>query len=162
MRFRQALLSLCALTLPILACDNDRLSPQLAGGDAVDNEWSWENPLPQAHFLFGVWGDTAKTLKPLTDIQRKKKALPMVHLLEASTEEDRAWLQEAHRDDEVSSPNVRRILALLDRLGAREYVTRTAAACASEAVSLAGALGLPAGRQQTLEAIAAYCVQRER
>ncbi|MCH7656645.1 MAG: polyprenyl synthetase family protein [Chloroflexi bacterium] len=110
----------------------------------------------------GVWGDPAKTLKPLTDIQRKKKSLPLVHLREAGTEEDRAWLQEAHRDDEVSGPNVRRILALLDRLGAREYVMRTAEACASEAVSLAGALGLPAGRQRTLEAIAAYCVQRDR
>lgn len=110
----------------------------------------------------GVWGDPAKTLKPLTDIQRKKKSLPLVHLREAGTEEDRAWLQEAHRGDEVSGPSVRRILALLDRLGAREYVTRTAEACASEAVSLAGALGLPAGRQRTLEAIAAYCVQRDR
>ena len=110
----------------------------------------------------GVWGDPAKTLKPLTDIRRKKKSLPMVYMLEASSREDKAWLAGAYAGDQVSNENTERILLLLDRLGAQAYVTRTAEACASEAASLAGALGLPAGRQRTLEAIAAYCVQRDR
>ena len=110
----------------------------------------------------GVWGDPAKTLKPLTDIQRKKKSLPMVYMLEAANREDRAWLAGAYAGDEISSENLERILQLLDRLGARAYVTRTAKACASEARSLARALGLPAGRRRTLEAVAAYCVQRDR
>ena len=109
----------------------------------------------------GVWGDPAKTLKPLTDIQRKKKSLPMVYMLEAASREDRTWLAGAYAGDEIDSENLQRILLLLDRLGAQEYVTRTAEACASEARSLAGALGLPAGRRRTLEAIAAYCVQRD-
>ena len=110
----------------------------------------------------GVWGDPAKTLKPLTDIQRKKRSLPMLYMLEAASREDRECLAAAYADDQISSENLERILLLLDRLGAEEYVTRTAEACASEAVSLAAALGLPAGRQRTLEAIAAYCVQRDR
>ena len=110
----------------------------------------------------GVWGDPGKTLKPLTDIQRKKKSLPMVYMLEAATREDRAWLARAYAGDEVSNENLERILLLLDRLGARSYVTRTAKACASEARSLAGSLGLPAGGRRTLEAIATYCVQRDR
>ncbi|MCH7482176.1 MAG: polyprenyl synthetase family protein [Chloroflexi bacterium] len=110
----------------------------------------------------GVWGDTAETLKPLTDIQRKKKSLPLVYLLEAAADEDRAWLARAYADDEVSGPNVRRILRLLDRLDARRYVTQTAEACASEARALAEALGLGESRARSLEAIAAYCVSRDR
>ncbi len=109
----------------------------------------------------GVWGNPAETLKPLTDIQRKKKSLPMVYMLEAATREDRAWLAGAYAGDEVSSEDLERILLLLDRLGAQEYVTRTAEACASEARSLAGSLGLPKKGQRTLEAITAYCIQRD-
>ena len=86
----------------------------------------------------------------------------MVYMLEAASREDRTWLARAYAGDQISSEDLERILLLLKRLGAQEYVTRTAEACASEAVSLAAALGLPAGQQRTLEAIAAYCVQRDR
>ena len=110
----------------------------------------------------GVWGDPAQTLKPLSDIKRRKMALPMVYLLEAATDEDRAWIAEAYAGGEINSDNLNAILLLLDRLGAQEYVTRTASACASEARARAGLLGLPAGGQRTLEAITAYCVQRDR
>ncbi len=110
----------------------------------------------------GVWGDPAKTLKPLTDIRRKKKSLPMVYMLETASRDDQAWLADAYANDQISNENLERILLLLDRLGAQEYVTRIAEERASEAVSLAGALGLPARRRRTLEAIAAYCVQRDR
>ena len=110
----------------------------------------------------GVWGDPYTTLKPAADIKRKKKSLPIVYMLEHAHADDRAWLDEAYADDQISGPNVERILDLLERLNARQYVQRTAQATASGALATDTGLCLTHEQRRVLQAIACYFVTREK
>ena len=110
----------------------------------------------------GVWGDPDTMLKPAADIKRKKKSLPITYMLEQASDDDRAWLGEAYADDEISGPNVERILELLERLDARQYVQRTAQAAASDALALGTGLCLTHEQQGVLQEIACYFVTREK
>ena len=110
----------------------------------------------------GVWGDPDTMLKPAADIKRKKKSLPIVHMLERAGGDDRAWLGEAYADDQISGPNVERILDLLERLNVRHYVERTAQATASDALASGTGLCLTHEQQRVLQDIAWYFVTREK
>ena len=110
----------------------------------------------------GVWGDQHAMLKPAADIKRKKKSLPIVYMLEHASDDDRVWLDEAYADDQISGANVDRILDLLERLDAPQYVQRTARATASAAVASAAGLCLTHEQHRVLQQIACYFVTREK
>ncbi len=110
----------------------------------------------------GVWGDPHTTLKPAADIKRKKKSLPVVYMLEHAHADDRAWLDEAYADDQISGPNVERILDLLERLNVRQYVLRTAQVTASDALATGRGLCLTHEQHRVLQQIARYFVTREK
>ena len=110
----------------------------------------------------GVWGDPETMLKPAADIQRKKKSLPMVYMLQRASDDDLAWLAEAYAHDQISEPNVQRILKLLERLDAQRYVRRVAEANASDALALGTGLCLTHEQQRVLQEIARYFVTREK
>ena len=113
--------------------------------------------------LLGIWGDPASTGKPIgSDIRRKKKSMPVVFLFESASAEDRRWLDGAYAADEVAGEDVERVLEMLDRLGARAYVQRTAERQASGAVSTIERLSLSADARRTLEAMAEYFVTRDK
>ena len=110
----------------------------------------------------GVWGDPDAMLKPAADIKRKKKSLPIVYMLEHTSDDDRVWLDEAYADDQISGPNVDRILDLLERLNAPEYVQRTARAIASAAVASAAGLCLTHEQHTALPQIVRHFITREK
>ena len=110
----------------------------------------------------GVWGDPETMLKPAADIQRKKKSLPMVYMLGRASDNDLAWLAEAYAHDQISEPNVQRILKLLEQLDARQYVQRIAEATASDALASGAAPDLAPDTRETLEALARYFVTRDK
>ena len=110
----------------------------------------------------GVWGDPHAMLKPAADIKRKKKSLPIVYMLEHASDDDRAWLDEAYADDQISGPNVERIRELLEQLNARQYVQRTARATASDAIASGTGLCLTHEQHRVLQEIALYFVTREK
>ncbi|MEX2598559.1 MAG: polyprenyl synthetase family protein [Dehalococcoidia bacterium] len=111
----------------------------------------------------GVWGNPKATGKAVgADIRRKKKALPVLYMLEQATPADMQWITPALSEPEVSEANVERVLDLLDRLDARKYVQSVAEAQAEEALAAVSELSLPPGAEQKLNAMAKFFVTRQK
>ena len=111
----------------------------------------------------GVWGRPAATGKAVgSDIRRKKKSMPVVHLFQSVSGTERAWLDAAYARDEVAADDVERVLELLERAGTPAYVERSAREQADAARADVRELGLPADAARTLEAMAEFFVSRER
>lgn len=111
----------------------------------------------------GVWGDPAATGKAVgADIRRKKKSLPAVRLFDGAPPADRAWLEETYRAPEIEGERLDGVMAMLDRLGARDYVQRVAEEQAKEAVAVVAALAVPDDAKRLLRAVARYFTTRDR
>ncbi|MDA1036190.1 MAG: polyprenyl synthetase family protein [Chloroflexi bacterium] len=114
--------------------------------------------------FLGIWGDPSATGKAVgADIRRKKKSMPVIHLFQQSTGEDRDWLNQAYAGDgEVAGEDVERILVQLDRLGTPEHVQAAATGHAAQAVEEIHAFGLAGEAEQTVKAMAEFFVTREK
>ena len=89
--------------------------------------------------LLGVWGDGDVTGKPQgSDIRRKKKSFPVVLAMQRADDEGEDTLKRVYDQREITSDDVERMIALMERLGVRksgeEEVERHLAA-ASEALA---------------------------
>jgi geranylgeranyl diphosphate synthase type I len=108
--------------------------------------------------LLGIWGDPAMTGKSAaSDLEKRKKSLPVVYGLEHSTEFALAYAQPHQPGDAVGA-----LADLLDRLGARAEAERraqAATACAVEALAQCHAAE-PAG--QALRDLTAQLLGRRR
>ena len=122
--------------------------------------------------ILGVWGNEGLTGKSAaTDIQAKKKALPAVYTLNQS--EDPSAAQELAAlyayQGALDARATRRALALLERVGAREYAAEVAARYYQQALEnlaqIEAHLKAQMGTQPTalaqLRDLAAYLVGRE-
>lgn len=71
--------------------------------------------------ILGVWGGPA-TGKPVgADIKRKKKALPVVHVLSEATGAASKQLSHIFSKEEPTTEDVEAVLGLMDKLGTKEY-----------------------------------------
>ncbi len=76
--------------------------------------------------ILGVWGGPM-TGKPVgADIQRKKKALPAVHALDAATGAARQELHAIYAKQAVAGPDVERVLEIMEGLHTQSYCQRMA------------------------------------
>jgi geranylgeranyl diphosphate synthase type I len=81
--------------------------------------------------ILGIWGLPEKTGKPVgDDLRSHKMTLPVIYALEKSEEFSNLW--ESHRTENAS---VAQMIALLDRIQAREYTQE----CAEDYANLAKA-----------------------
>ncbi|HET7031001.1 MAG TPA: polyprenyl synthetase family protein [Candidatus Limnocylindrales bacterium] len=76
--------------------------------------------------LLGIWGAAQATGKEASDIARRKKTLPVIYAFEHAGPEDRERLAQLYGDGGPTGGEVREVVAILERSGAREY-TRDAA-----------------------------------
>jgi len=91
--------------------------------------------------LLGIWGDPAVTGKSAaSDLEKRKKSLPVVYGLERSPEFARAYAR-PHQPGEDVIP----MAAQLAALGAREYAQHTANQMTTEAIQY-GEAAAPAGK----------------
>jgi len=75
--------------------------------------------------ILGIWGDEARTGKSAaTDIMERKKTLPVLYAF--SRPEVAPALREIYRQGTLSSHDVQRVLALLNRAGAKAYTVAQA------------------------------------
>lgn len=74
----------------------------------------------------GIWGDPRETGKPsAADLVSKKKTLPLLYALSASTGSDRTLIEAILSEPgPASDEQAQQLLALLTRLGAAEYTAR--------------------------------------
>jgi geranylgeranyl diphosphate synthase type I len=105
--------------------------------------------------ILGIWGDAVLTGKSTSsDIETRKKTLPVVYGLEQSAKLRQLYAQA------ITTEQVKQVIQILDELGARKLAEETAAEQhqkAMQALELAGASG-QAG--QALEELAASLLKR--
>lgn len=111
--------------------------------------------------VLGMWGDAAATGKPVgDDIRSRKKSFPVVYALDHLDETSRIELRRLYAGAPPDGGDVPRVLALLERAGAREAATERALRYADEAVDALDGLKLVDARRTEIEAMAAFFVRR--
>ncbi|HXG26950.1 MAG TPA: polyprenyl synthetase family protein, partial [Candidatus Binatia bacterium] len=71
--------------------------------------------------LLGIWGRETTTGKEPSDVPRKKKTLPVIYAFEHAGPNDRARLAELYANGSLTPEHTSEIVAILERVGAREY-----------------------------------------
>jgi geranylgeranyl diphosphate synthase type I len=95
--------------------------------------------------LLGIWGQEQSTGKEPTDVARKKKTLPVIYAFEHATPADRARLDALYAADRPTTANVREIVAILERCGARAFTRDEARRYRDEALHEIEAAGVVDG-----------------
>ncbi len=92
--------------------------------------------------LLGIWGEEQATGKPPTDVARRKKTLPVIYAFEQAGPDDRDRLTALYAKADPSATDVRDIVAILERLGARDYTRDQARRYRDEALAELDAAGV--------------------
>ena len=98
--------------------------------------------------LLGIWGAELTTGKAPSDVAHKKKTLPVIFAAEHAGPDDRARLLELYAAPEPTQAELAEIVAILERVGAREYTRNEARRYRDEALAELDAAGVvdPAAR----------------
>lgn len=112
--------------------------------------------------VLGIWGDEARTGKPLgSDIRRRKKTFPLVYALAHAAGSSKDDLLKLYRSHTVDEDGVKSVMAVLDAVGARQKARELAEDHCERAVRhLADAAMPPSGRTE-LEEVARFLVSRD-
>jgi geranylgeranyl diphosphate synthase type I len=92
--------------------------------------------------LLGIWGAEQATGKQPSDVAHRKKTLPVIYAAEQAGPDDRARLLELYAMPEPSAAEVAEIVAILERVGARDYTRDQARRYRDEALSELDAAGV--------------------
>ena len=71
--------------------------------------------------LLGIWGTEQTTGKEPSDVAHRKKTLPVIYAIEHAGSDDRASLLALYARPEPSANEIAEIIAILERVGARDY-----------------------------------------
>ena len=112
--------------------------------------------------VLSLWGDEKVTGKPNTsDIQMKKKTLPIVYALEKANGEDRELLWSIYQKKVIGPADIENVLHILNRLDAQGYVQGMSDKHYRQAISELNALNIPPSAKEDLWAIAAFLLKRQ-
>jgi geranylgeranyl diphosphate synthase type I len=121
-----------------------RLGALIAGadGDGLEHFYGYGRSLGLAFQiqddLLGIWGDPAVTGKSAaSDLEKRKKSLPVVYGLEHSAEFAAAYARLPQPGESVGE-----LARTLEQLGARDYAQKQANALTAEAIQHGEAAGL--------------------
>lgn len=110
----------------------------------------------------GIWGDEA-TLGKATgnDIRRRKKSYPVVFALERAAGAALDDLQRIYSQPELEEDDTRRVMAILDEVGARESAQALTESAANRALEALAPVSLPAWARAEAEELADFLARRE-
>jgi len=109
--------------------------------------------------ILGIWGEESVTGKPVADdIRQKKKSLPIIYALRQKAKGQ--GLGEIYSKDVLADEDVRRAMAILDEVGARQYTERLARDYHRRALAELEATGLENEAQADLRELAAFLIER--
>jgi geranylgeranyl diphosphate synthase type I len=112
--------------------------------------------------LLSMWGDEKVTGKPSTsDIQLKKKTLPVVYALEKARGKDRERLWSIYQKDEIGPSDALDVMKILNKLDAQGYVQGTSDKYYRQALSELNATNLPSSAKEELRTIAFFLLKRQ-
>jgi geranylgeranyl diphosphate synthase type I len=105
--------------------------------------------------LLGIWGEEQATGKEPSDLAKHKKTLPVIYAFERAGSVDRARLAELYRVPDPSDAEVAEAVAILERVGARDYTREEARRFRDEALAELDQAGVvdPAARRKLEEII---------
>lgn len=107
--------------------------------------------------VLGIWGGKSS----ISDIQKKKKTLPVIYALERARGEDGAELLGIYGKETVDPEDVKRVIQILSRLGAEEYARGMAQKYYQEALSELKMANLPPSALEELMGVTAFLMERE-
>ena len=111
--------------------------------------------------VLGIWGDSGATGKSnVNDIARKKKSLPVVYAFAVAAADDLALLQRTYAQQELSDEDIRTVVAVLERVGARDYAFGLAAQFYEKAVAVLESVELKEEGRRDLQAVADFVLNR--
>ncbi|MBI5287918.1 MAG: polyprenyl synthetase family protein [Chloroflexi bacterium] len=111
--------------------------------------------------VLGVWGESARTGKPVADdIRSKKKSFPVVWAFDHARGETGSRLDHLYAADMTESA-VEEVLSILDELGAQQASGDAAGLWREDALRVLDRLSLVPERQRELEELANFIVTRE-
>ncbi|MFL5777416.1 MAG: polyprenyl synthetase family protein [Chloroflexota bacterium] len=98
--------------------------------------------------LLGIWGAERSTGKEPTDVAHRKKTLPVIYAFEHGSPSDRERLGELYATVDPAANDVAEIVAILERVGARDFTRDEARRHRDEALAELDAAGVvdPAAR----------------
>jgi geranylgeranyl diphosphate synthase type I len=112
--------------------------------------------------ILSLWGDEKVTGKPNTsDIQMKKKTLPIVYALQKTKGEDRELLWSIYKKKTVGPADIENVLHILNRLDAQGYVQGMSDRHYRQAISELNSVNIPASAKEDLRAIANFLLKRQ-
>jgi geranylgeranyl diphosphate synthase type I len=92
--------------------------------------------------LLGIWGEQAMTGKEPTDVARHKMTLPVIYAFEHAGPEDRGRLEAVWRTDNPAAELVDEAVALIEKVGGRDYTRDRAREYRDRAVTELDAAGV--------------------
>jgi geranylgeranyl diphosphate synthase type I len=110
--------------------------------------------------VLGIWGEPATTGKPAaSDIRSRKMTLPVIFALQDS---EGSELAELYRKEQLSQEDVSRAVAILDRVGACQYVQERAAQYEANALAALDAAGVRPPASEHLRTLATSLTSRNK
>jgi len=114
--------------------------------------------------ILGAWGDERVTGKSAaTDVRDKKKTLPVVYVLNHPNERNSAWqlIDLYARQEPLDEPSIQTALAILERVGARQYAEEMAEEYYRQALHSLDQAGIENAARLQLRELAASLLGRK-
>jgi geranylgeranyl diphosphate synthase type I len=138
---------------------------------ATDNESTWAAMRSFGHALgltfqvhddvLGIWGDESSTGKSSdSDIETKKKTLPVIYALENAKGADGELLRQIYQKPTLDSTDVQDVMGILDKIGARDYAQDVGRKHFDEALSTVAGLDIEPSAKAELGAVAGFVLSR--
>ncbi len=134
-------------------------------GDKTDSyrQFGWHLGLAfqMVDDILGIWGDPATTGKPAaSDIKSRKMTLPVIFALQAGHEGKK--LADLYRREHLSNEDVAQAMAILESVGARQYVQQQAAQYERNALAALDAAGARPPAEEHLRNLATSLTSRQK
>jgi geranylgeranyl diphosphate synthase type I len=110
--------------------------------------------------ILGIWGAEESTGKSSGDISQRKKTLPVVYALENSSGGTRRKLEKLYSRKSIGDEDIREVMRILERLGARDYAENLAEQHYCKALAQLEATQIDTSRQAPLREIGRFLLKR--
>ena len=112
--------------------------------------------------ILSIWGDESTTGKSsASDIQMKKKTLPVIYALEKAKGADRERLRQIYQKEIIDRSDVEIVLQVLNRLNARGFAQEMSKTYFDKAMSELHPLDISQQGKEELETIATFLLERQ-
>ena len=112
--------------------------------------------------IIGTWCEPESTGKPKgSDIENKKKTLPVIYTFENCSDRDRKLLKEVYGKEVLNKKDVKFVIDLMEETGAHAYSIETAAVYEKNALAALKRLKLSGEAEEKMTALTEFLIKRD-